>query len=95
MKKSIVTIFAASALLTAFSVSAALAQRQTADDVAWVKRCVTDNKDEGQAADVVLAYCTCMNNEMSSSETRSVTAWEKANPKIADACGRKAGWKDK
>ncbi len=95
MRKYIVTAFIASALLTAVAASPALAQRQTADDVAWIKRCVADNKDEGQSADVVLAYCTCMNNEMSSSETRSITAWEKANPRIADACGRKAGWKDK
>ncbi len=87
------TSFIASALLAAVVASPALAQRQTADAVAWVKRCVADNKDEGQSADVMLAYCSCMNNEMSSSETRSITAWEKANPKIADACGRKSGWK--
>lgn len=93
MRKSIVTSLVASALLAAVAASPALAQRQTADDVAWIKRCVADNRDEGQSADVVLAYCTCMNNEMSSSETRSITAWEKANPRTADACGRKAGWR--
>ncbi len=95
MRKSIVTSVLASALMAAVAASPALAQRQTSDDVAWIKRCVSDNKGEGQSAEVVLAYCTCMNNEMSSSETRSITAWEKANPKIADACGRKAGWKDR
>jgi hypothetical protein len=95
MTKGIVTTFMASALLAAITISPALAQRQNADDVAWIKRCVADNKDEGQSADVVLSYCTCMNNEMSSSETRSITAWEKANPKIAESCGTKAGWKGK
>ena len=34
-----------------------------------------------------------MNNKMSSNETRSITQWEKANPKASEACGREAGWK--
>ena len=34
-----------------------------------------------------------MNNEMSNSETKSITAWEKTHKKEADACGVKAGWK--
>ncbi|MDQ0504350.1 hypothetical protein [Xanthobacter agilis] len=74
--------------------TAARAQ-QTADDIKWITQCVDDNKDEGQAAPVVLAYCTCMNNKMSSDETRSITQWEKANPRAMEACSTKAGWKGK
>jgi hypothetical protein len=67
--------------------------QQSADDVKWIRQCVADNKDEGQTAPVVLAYCTCMNDRMSNNETRSITQWEKANPRTAEACGRQAGWK--
>jgi hypothetical protein len=83
----------AAALVPLFAAGPATAQRQSADDVRWIRECVTDNKDEGQSADVVLAYCTCMNNEMSSNETRSITQWEKANPRTAEACSRRAGWR--
>jgi hypothetical protein len=72
---------------------AALAQRQTADDTKWITQCVNDNKDEGQAAPVILAYCTCMNNKMSNNETRSITQWEKSNPRSMEACSREAGWR--
>ena len=68
---AIVTIFAA-------SLGAASASAQTTDNVNWINRCVSDNKDEGQTNTVLVAYCTCMNNRMSSSETRSITAWEKS-----------------
>ena len=85
---AIVTIFAA-------GLGAVSAPAQTVDDVNWINRCVSDNKDEGQTNAVVVAYCTCMNNKMSSSETRSITAWEKANPAAADACGKQAGRKGK
>ena len=73
----------------------ALAQRQSADDTKWIGVCVSDNKDEGQSAPVVLAYCTCMNNKMSDNETRSITQWEKANPKAQEACSKQAGWSAK
>ena len=83
----------AAALVPLFAAGSAQAQRQSADDTKWITVCVTDNKDEGQTAPVVLAYCTCMNNEMSSNETRSITQWEKANPRTQEACARKAGWR--
>jgi hypothetical protein len=92
MKAIAATALALSALVTICAAGPALAQ-QDADDVKWIRQCVADNKDEGQTAPVVLAYCTCMNDKMSSSETRSITQWEKANPRTADACGRQAGWK--
>jgi hypothetical protein len=69
------------------------APAQTVDDVNWINRCISDNKDEGQTRAVLVSYCTCMNNQMSSSETKSITAWEKTHKKEADECGKKAGWK--
>ena len=71
----------------------ALAQKHSADDTKWITECVSDNKDEGQSAPVVLAYCSCMNNKMSNNETRSITQWEKANPNAMNACSRQAGWR--
>jgi hypothetical protein len=82
-------------IVVTFIATPASAQKQSADDTKWITVCVSDNKDEGQSAPVVLAYCTCMNNKMSNDETRSITQWEKANPRAADACGREAGWKGK
>ena len=67
--------------------------RADADDAAWIKRCVADNKNEGATASVVAAYCACMTNKMSSSETLSVTAWEKKHPTEQAACSKEAGWK--
>ena len=42
---------------------------------------------------MILTYCTCMNNKMSNNETRSITQWEKANPRTMEACSKEAGWK--
>ena len=92
MKSRFAALVILSAFAGAFASTPALAQ-QTSDDVKWITQCVGDNKDEGQTAPVVLAYCTCMNNKMSNNETRSITQWEKANPNAAEACGRQAGWK--
>ncbi len=81
------------ALTLAASISApAYAQRQSADDTKWITECVSDNKDEGQSAPVILAYCSCMNSKMSDNETRSITQWEKANPRTQEACSKQAGW---
>jgi hypothetical protein len=66
---------------------------QTVDDVNWINKCIADNKDEGPARPVIVAYCTCMNNQMSNSETKSITAWEKDHPKETAECSKKAGWK--
>lgn len=93
--KTFSTILVALPLVAAALVTGPASAQQSADDVKWIKECVTDNKDEGQAAPVVLAYCTCMNNKMSSNETRSITQWEKANPRASEACSRQAGWKGK
>jgi hypothetical protein len=85
--------FAVVAILALAPVFSAGPARADADDVKWIGQCVSDNKDEGQAVPVVVAYCTCMNNKMSSSENRSITQWEKANPRTAEACSKEAGWK--
>lgn len=69
--------------------------QQTSDDVKWITQCVDDNKDEGPSATVILAYCTCMNDKMSSSETRSITQWEKTHPRAMEACSAEAGWRGK
>ncbi|WP_457106685.1 hypothetical protein [Methylobacterium sp. P5_C11] len=66
-----------------------------ADDVAWIKRCIADNADEGQSADTLAVYCSCMNNKMSSDETLSITAWEKRHPEEQEACSRKARWRSR
>jgi hypothetical protein len=65
----------------------------TPDDVKWINQCVQDNKDEGAKAEVVLKYCTCMNNKMSDNETQSITQWEKVHVTERRACDREAGWK--
>lgn len=82
------TVLFAFALLA--STTAALAD---ADDDAWIKRCVADNADQKQTAEVVAVYCACMNEKMSSSERLSITAWEKKHPAEQEACSKAAGWK--
>lgn len=90
MKLPILTLAAAMAFSAVVAVGPA---RADADDAKWVAQCVKDNKDEGQAVDVITSYCTCMNNKMSSNETRSITQWEKANKREMEACSIQAGWK--
>lgn len=76
----------------AISGNAVLAQALDADDVKWINQCIADNK--GGASDaVVRKYCVCMNDKMSSNETRSITEWEKANPAARRACDRESGWR--
>lgn len=92
MRAGIISFAVSAAVATLFFAGPAAAQA-TADDVAWINRCVADNKDEGQTREVLMAYCTCMNNKMSNNETRSITAWEKANPRAMEACSTEAKWK--
>jgi hypothetical protein len=63
------------------------------DDLKWIAQCLKDNASEGAATEVVQKYCTCMNNKMSSSETQSITQWEKSHPTEQKACDKEAGWK--
>ena len=86
--KSVALAFALAAVCCA--ANAALAA--TTDDVKWINQCVNDNKG-GAAAEVVLKYCTCMNNKMSNNETRSITQWEKSHPRERKECDRVSGWR--
>jgi hypothetical protein len=64
----------------------------SADDRRWINQCIRDNAREGASRRVVTDYCTCMVNRMSNHETRSVTQWERANPRARRECSREAGW---
>ncbi|MBS0535696.1 MAG: hypothetical protein JSR72_16690 [Proteobacteria bacterium] len=90
MKHTIVALAAVATLAAAFGSAPA---RSDSDDVKWVGQCVKDNKDEGQTVEVITAYCTCMNNKMSSNETRTITQWEKSHKTEMEACSTQAGWK--
>lgn len=66
---------------------------ETADDRKWVSRCMADNRDAKVSVEIVRKYCMCMNDAMDDNETRSITQFEKANPKIRAKCDRVSGWK--
>jgi hypothetical protein len=76
------------------SSNAAFAQQMNADDLKWVNECIRDNRDEpGGTPAIIRAYCICMNEKMDDNESRSITQWEKANPRARRDCERQAGWK--
>ncbi len=58
----------------------------------WINQCVADNKGDAPR-EVVLKYCTCMNNKMSDNETQSITQWEKTHVTERKACDKEAGWR--
>lgn len=89
MKAALCATVAALSLF-AFAPVAALAN---ADDDAWIAKCVGDNADQGQSAETIAVYCSCMNGKMSTSETLSITAWEKIHPAEEKACSKAANWK--
>ena len=63
------------------------------DDAKWIAQCITDSKGSGQTDEVILKYCSCMNDKMSDNETQSISQWEKTHPKEEKECDAKAGWK--
>jgi hypothetical protein len=67
--------------------------RADADDVKWIAQCLKDNQDAKVNVSVIQKYCACMNDKMSSSETQSITQWEKTHPAERQACDKEAGWK--
>jgi hypothetical protein len=75
-----------------FSLTVGAAGAATTDDVKWINQCIQDNKGDA-AEDVVLKYCTCMNNKMSDNETQSITQWEKIHVTERKDCDKEAGWK--
>jgi hypothetical protein len=87
MKPITLLLIAATCALAAGSARAA-----TTDDVKWINQCVKDNKGDA-AENVVLKYCTCMNNKMSENETQSITQWEKSHVAERKACDQEASWK--
>jgi hypothetical protein len=62
------------------------------DDLKWINQCIADNKG-GASVDVVRKYCMCMNEEMDDNDSRSITQFEKANPKARAKCDKVSGWK--
>ncbi len=85
-------VIAAGCAFACFPFTTRHANAATVDDVKWINQCVTDNKGDA-SDDVVLKYCTCMNNKMSDNETQSITQWEKAHVTERKACDKEAGWK--
>ena len=71
---------------------AVFAQQMNADDLKWVNQCLKDNQG-GASAEIIRKYCVCMNEKMDSNETRSITEWEKSNPRARAACDKESGWK--
>jgi hypothetical protein len=62
------------------------------DDVKWINECIVDNKG-GASEAIIRKYCMCMNEKMGDNETRSITQWEKANPRARASCDKESGWK--
>jgi hypothetical protein len=91
MRRLAIPIFALTTLAGAALLSAPAFANS--DDAAWIAKCVSDNSDQKQTAEVVAVYCSCMNDKMSSNETLSITAWEKSHPGEEKACSQQAGWK--
>lgn len=82
------------AAVAAIGMSESVSAQMSSDDLKWVNQCISDNKGEkGGTPAIVRAYCICMNEKMDDNETRSITQWEKANPKARVACEKQAGWK--
>ena len=88
-------IFSSSLLIASaiLAISAAQPAFANADDDAWIAKCVGDNADQGQSPETIAVYCSCMNGKMSTSETLSITAWEKLHPAEEKACSKAANWK--
>lgn len=86
------TIKTPALLLAAVVLAGNAAAAATTDDVKWINQCVQDNKGDAKA-DVIIKYCTCMNNKMDNNETRSITQWEKTHATERAACDKESGWK--
>lgn len=81
------------AILSFFCVVSSNVVYADADDKKWIAQCIKDNASEKASTEVVIKYCTCMNDKMDESETQSITQWEKTHPKEQAECDRVAGWK--
>jgi hypothetical protein len=93
MKSTFILPVAACAVVAAaFLAGNRVNAQMTQDDLKWVNQCIADNKGLTKA-DVIRKYCICMNEAMDDNETRTITQFEKANPKIRAKCDRVSGWK--
>jgi hypothetical protein len=81
-----------SAAIIALSTGVAAAQKRQTDDSRWVDQCVRDSASYAVSERIKVMYCSCMVARMSDNETRSVSQWEQANPRVRDDCARRAGW---
>ncbi len=63
------------------------------DDAKWIAQCLEDNKNAKVPTEVIVKYCTCMNNKMDENEELTITQWEKQHPKEQEECDKVAGWK--
>ena len=94
MKLTAILMLTAGVIVTSAFMNNGVNAQVTKDDVAWINRCIADNKGvPGGTPDVVRKYCMCMNEEMDDNETRSITAFEKANPAIRKKCDAVSGWR--
>jgi hypothetical protein len=94
MKLTPILMLTAGIIVSGALVNGRVHAQLSKDDVKWINQCIADNKGvPGGTAEVVRKYCMCMNEEMDDNETRSVTQFEKANPKIRAKCDRASGWK--
>jgi len=86
--KAKIVILILTIVLGAFGVAQA-----GSDDAKWIAQCIQDNADAKVAPEVIVKYCTCMNNKMDNNETQSITQWEKSHPKERAECDKESGWK--
>jgi len=93
LMKMLVRLFTCASLAAGSLALVAPVSAATTDDVKWINQCVEDNKEEKATAEVILKYCTCMNNKMDDKETRSITEWEKTHESERKACDKEAGWR--
>ncbi len=86
-------LFAVALTLSAMTVPG-YTQQLDKDDIKWINECIVDNKNEdGATAKIIRTYCFCMNEKMDSSESKSISTWEKSNPRAKRACEQQSGWR--
>ena len=81
------------AFVIALTLGGSLGSARAADRDATIKQCVTDNRDEGQTAEAVSSYCSCMAGKIAASESASITEWEGSHKAEMDTCAAGADWK--
>ena len=94
MKLTSILMISAVATVIGAGLAGKRAIAESADDRKWIAQCIADNANEkGATMAVVQKYCACMNEAMDDNDTRTVTQFEKANPKVRVKCENASGWK--